>query len=197
MGKHTIRASVQQDYVRLREVSGDMLCLVSATAPSQRIYRAVLEVSAINFTLKSEDEQKAILAGYRAFLKALTFPMQVLIRYQRLDLRSYIQQVLNASSAVAGDTPTWRVLAESLVDFIKKLASQRTLIERHFYIVIPLAPERTGSPRFFPPLPFGRTRRRQVTAALGEKARQELDVRVEIGAAPTGVDRVAQPSPAR
>jgi Helicase HerA, central domain len=182
MGKHTIRASVQQDYVRLREVSGDMLCLVSATSPSKRSYRAVLEVSAINFTLKSEDEQEAIIAGYRAFLKALTFPMQVLIRNQRLDLRSYIQQVLDASSTAAGGTPTWRALAESLVDFIKKLASQRTLIERHFYIVIPLAPKSGGggSHRFFPLLPFGRTRRRQVTAVTGEKARQELDVRVEM-----------------
>jgi Helicase HerA, central domain len=181
MRKHTTRASVQKDYVRLREVSGDMLCLVSATAPSQRIYRAVLEVSAINFTLKSEDEQEAIIAGYRAFLKALTFPLQVLIRSQRLDLRSYIQQIRDASSAAVGGTSTWQEMAESLVDFITKLASQRTLIERHFYIVIPLAPESAGSRSFFPRLPMmGRTKRRQVSLTTSEKARQELDVRVEM-----------------
>src|SRR3979411_1646294 len=171
MRKHTTRASVQKDYVRLREVSGDMLCLASAPSPSKRIYRAVLEVSAINFTLKSEDEQEAIIAGYRAFLKALTFPLQVLIRHQRLDVRSYIQQVIEASSAAAGGTSTWQALAESLVDFIKKLASQRTLIERHFYIVMPLAPASAGSQRFFSPLAPGRNKRKHVTLTMAEKAR--------------------------
>src|SRR5579872_7323402 len=87
-------ASVQQHYVSLREVSGDMLCLASSgTASRRRLYRAVVEVSAINFTLSSEEEQEAIIAGYRAFLKALTFPIQVLVRNQRLDLRTYLQRV--------------------------------------------------------------------------------------------------------
>src|SRR5947209_13930110 len=117
MGKHTTRASVQQDYVRLREVSGDMLCLVSATAPSQRTYRAVLEVSAINFTLKSEDEQEAIIAGYRALLKALTFPVQIVIRNQRLDLRSYIQRLTGENPAASGPS-AWRELSASLADFV-------------------------------------------------------------------------------
>ena len=66
MRLQTVRSSVQEEYVRLREISGDMLCLASPSSPTQRTYRAVLEVSAINFTLKSEDEQEAIIAGYTA-----------------------------------------------------------------------------------------------------------------------------------
>src|SRR5438132_10109607 len=103
MRKSTIRSSVQQEYVRLREIAGDMLCLASPSSPTQRTYRAVLEVSAINFTLKSEDEQEAIIAGYRALLKALTFPMQILIRNQRLDLRTYMQRLIGeVPQAVSG-----------------------------------------------------------------------------------------------
>src|SRR5437660_11586032 len=101
MRQRTVRSSVQQEYVRLREISGDMLCLDSPSSPRQRTYRAVLEVSAINFTLKSEDEQEAIIAGYRALLKALTFPMQIVIRNQRLDLRTYIQRLTGENPAAA------------------------------------------------------------------------------------------------
>jgi hypothetical protein len=48
----------------------------------QREFRAILEVSATNYTLRSEEEQESMIAGYRAFLKALTFPIQILVRSQ-------------------------------------------------------------------------------------------------------------------
>lgn len=180
MPQRTVRASVQQAYVRLREISGDMLCLHSATSPTQRTYRAVLEVSAINFTLKSEDEQEAIIAGYRAFLKALTFPLQIVIRNQRLDLRTYIERLTGEPAKPASGTSAWQELAESLADFVQKLASQRTLIERHFYVIIPLDPT-GGAARnqlFFPLL--GRKKRRQAGTETLERARQDLAVRSEM-----------------
>jgi len=43
--------------------------------------RSVLLISSINFSLKSEDEQNAIIAVYVNFLNTLDFPMQILVLF--------------------------------------------------------------------------------------------------------------------
>ena len=91
------KGSVQSEFVRLRDIAHNVLCLASPTSPTnpmQREYRAILEVSATNYTLTSEEEQELMITGYRAFLKSLTFPMQILVRSQQLDLQPYVQSVL-------------------------------------------------------------------------------------------------------
>src|SRR5438045_1345588 len=97
MKRSRIQTSVQRDFVRLRETTGDMLCLYASTSPTRRMYRAVLEVTPINFLLKAEDEQEAIIERFRALIKSLTFPLQILVRNQCLDLTPYIQQLLTGT----------------------------------------------------------------------------------------------------
>ena len=41
--------------------------------------RMVLNVSSLNFSLKSQDEQTAIILEYQNFLNALDFPIQIYI----------------------------------------------------------------------------------------------------------------------
>jgi len=78
--------SVQRDVVRLRETSGEMLCLYAPGSPTRRSYRSVLEVSPINLSLKAQDEQEAIIERFGALIRSLSFPVQILVRNQRLDL---------------------------------------------------------------------------------------------------------------
>src|SRR5260370_16742178 len=98
--------SVQQQYVRAREVSGEVLCLWSPLSPTRRAYRTILDISPINFLLKAEEEQAALLNRYTALLKALTFPVQILIRNQYLDLLPYPARVQEHPCAQAIDPPT-------------------------------------------------------------------------------------------
>jgi hypothetical protein len=67
------QASVQRDMLRLRETWGEMLCLSAPGSPTQRSYRAVLQVSPINLSLKAEDEQEAIIERFAALIKSLSF----------------------------------------------------------------------------------------------------------------------------
>jgi len=78
--------SVQCDLLHVRETSGDMLCLATPGSPTQRSYRAVLEVFPINLALKAQEEQEAIIERFGALIRSLSFPLQVLVRNQRLDL---------------------------------------------------------------------------------------------------------------
>jgi len=123
--------SVQRDMVYLRETKGDMLCLYAPGSPTKRSYRAALEVSPINFSLKAEEEQEAIIERFAARIRSLSFPLQILVRNQRLDLASYIGRLLAQPVGQVQHLPTWYALARSLADLLQKIASQRTLIERH------------------------------------------------------------------
>lgn len=71
-----------------------MLCLYAPGSPTRRSYRAVLEVAPINLALKVEDEQEPIIEHFGALIRSLSFPLQVLVRNQRLDLSPYIQHLL-------------------------------------------------------------------------------------------------------
>src|SRR5436190_13764899 len=144
MGKHsdTIAlpsksrvGSVQSEFVRLRDIAHNVLCLGSPTNQLQHEYRAILEVSATNYTLTSEEEQEHIVAVYHAFLKSLTFPIQILVRSQQLDLQLYVQNVLETSTTIQHGT--WRELALSHAQYVRELAARRTLLEHRFYLIIP------------------------------------------------------------
>jgi len=98
---HARRGSVQAQYMPLREVAGDVLCLAADGDLEARFYRSVLEVTSTNHTLRSGDEQESIVATYRDFLKALEFPLQILVRSQRLDLTPYLTRLSEAVPAPA------------------------------------------------------------------------------------------------
>src|SRR5882672_1123291 len=59
--------------IDIREIKDGVLIL-----PNHR-YRVVLHVSPVNFELRSEDEQDAIIETYESFLNSVGVPLQVLI----------------------------------------------------------------------------------------------------------------------
>ena len=69
-GKH---GSVQE-MLPLEEIVEGVLCLRGGD------YRAVIQAQSVNFALKSEEEQEAVMAAYRSFLNSLSHPVQMLVR---------------------------------------------------------------------------------------------------------------------
>jgi hypothetical protein len=175
------RGSVQEAFVQVREIAHNVLCLASTDSPTQREYRAILEVSSTNYTLKSEEEQDLMIAGYRAFLKALAFPIQILVRSQELDLSPYVQHLQETAAQSAAD-PMWRDLADSHAQFVRELAARRTLLTHHFYLILPSDQgPGTRQPALAHLLPVGRKRARErIKAETLEKAQQQLDLRAEV-----------------
>lgn len=180
-------ASVQQQYVRVREVQGDVLCLWAPSAPTRSTYRTILEIAPINFLLKAEEEQLALLDRYGALLKALTFPLQIIVRNQPLDLRPYLAQIQDQARTFqetgesrnvrSQESVCWPELAQDLETLLKRLGSQHTLLTRTCYLVIP-APDALEPARAR--LPWRTKQRRIREEALRFRALQELAVRVEM-----------------
>ena len=123
------RASIQQSKLYLEDIADGVVTLSGGD------HRMLLEVFALNFDLKSPVEQEAIVAGFRAMLNALTFPVQILVRIQRLDVEGYAEE-LRRRAGVETNGPL-RELALAQVGLVRELASSRFLLGRRFFVIVP------------------------------------------------------------
>src|SRR5438270_10861132 len=73
-----------QRFLPIAEIRGDTVLLKNGG------YRAVLEVEALNFNLKSETEQQGIISGYEAFVNTISFPLQIVIRSAKMNIDPYL-----------------------------------------------------------------------------------------------------------
>jgi hypothetical protein len=123
------RMASVQNLLPLEDIVDGVLCLRGGD------YRAVLEAQSVNFALRSDEEKEGIMAGYRAFLNALSYPVQVLVRILPTDVETYLVALREHPGGRGAEA-----LARLALDheaFVRRLARERTLLERRFYVVVP------------------------------------------------------------
>ena len=163
--------SVQERFVATREVQANLLCLACPQGAQKRDYRAVLEVTGINYHLKSEEEQLLITDLFQLFLAGLSHPIQILVRVRPMNLEPYLERFDLSSLQEFQMLPA---LATSLIHFLRHLATQRTLLARTFYLIVPFSPP-SSPPSATRGWPWQHTRKRRRLAEL-EQARQQVDL---------------------
>jgi hypothetical protein len=84
--KQPVRGSTQQ-FIEIEDIMEDIVILKDGSCC------LVIETTAVNFGLLSEEEQDALIYAYASFLNSLSFPLQVLILSKRMDISSYIERV--------------------------------------------------------------------------------------------------------
>ena len=96
--------------------------------------RVVLETSSINFELKSEAEQDALIDVYQSFLNSLACPLQILVRIRELDLDKYLENFQHSLTDESEDV--YKLEAANYTEFIKSLVTTNKILARRFYVVI-------------------------------------------------------------
>src|SRR3989344_3359760 len=76
-----------QAYLPIAEIRDGVVILKDGTL------RSVLMVSSINFALKSEDEQNALVSAYVGFLNSLDFPIQIVVQSRKLQIGPYLEKL--------------------------------------------------------------------------------------------------------
>ena len=98
-------------------------------------YRAILQVSSLNFELRSEEEQDAIIETYESFLNSVGSNLQILVRTREIDMDKYLEDL---AERLDGETvPIYRTQLENYDEFIRSLITDNKILTRHFYIVLP------------------------------------------------------------
>jgi hypothetical protein len=101
-------------------------------------YRLVMSTTSINFELKSEEEQDALINTYESFLNSISFNIQFLIRTREIDMDSYLNSL---SGKIAREAlPIYKSQLEGYRQFISNLITANKILSRHFYIIIPYEP---------------------------------------------------------
>lgn len=98
-------------------------------------YRAILGVSPVNFELKSEDEQDAIIDTYESFLNSVGCPLQILVRTREIDMDRYLSD-LEAGRASEKEA-VYRGQLDNYGEFIKGLIDTNRILTRSFYVIVP------------------------------------------------------------
>ncbi len=130
-----------QKYLDIAEFRSDVIIMKDGTL------RGVIMVSSMNFFLKSDDEQNAIIQGYRQFLNAIDFPMQILVQSRRFDISKYIARLDEMEKKQTND-----LLKLQIADyrqFISELVEMGNIMDKKFFVIIPYDPLSDGKRGFF------------------------------------------------
>jgi len=130
-----------QKYLDISEIRDDCVILKDGTL------RAVLTVSSINFALKSEEEQNAIISAYMQFLNALDFPLQIVINSRRLDITPYLEKLKKAERTQTNEL--LRMQIRGYIEYIQELVQIGEIMTKHFYVVVPYSPFSDKKKGFF------------------------------------------------
>lgn len=101
-------------------------------------YRAILQVSSLNFELRSEEEQDAIIDIYESFLNSIGSSLQILVRTREIDMDKYLDDL--KSRLHEEKEQIYRTQLESYDEFIRSLITTNKILTRHFYIIVPYHP---------------------------------------------------------
>ncbi len=108
--------------------------------------RAVIEVSAINFELRSEGEQIAILQNFQRFVNSIDFPLQIVINSRKLNIDEYVKLIDQSANELTNEL--LKIQATEYSKFVKELSDLSNIMSKKFYLVVPFyvfeAPSKSG-----------------------------------------------------
>lgn len=121
-----------QNTLQLSEVRDNMVVMIDGSM------RAVVACRSINFDLMSDRERDGVEYSYQQFLNSLNFPVQILIRSQRVDIGPYLDKL--AATRRTQDNMLLGVLMDDYIKYIDILSQEANIMEKTFYIVVPYFP---------------------------------------------------------
>ena len=163
-----------QRFVPIAEIKDDAVILKDGTI------RGVILVSSINFALKSEDEQNAIIQSYTQFLNSFEFPVQVVIQSRKLDIDEYLQRLEKVEKEQMNEL--LKMQTREYRQFVNELIELADIMSKRFYVIVPYAPvTKKSSKKFFDRVQelFAPSRIIQLKKSQFEKYHTELAKRVD------------------
>jgi len=133
--------SSTQEYLDINEIREGVVILKDGGM------RMVLLASSINFALKSEAEQNAIVGRYQGFLNAINFPVQIVIQSRKLDLEKYIEKLNLRLKAETNELIQLQI--NDYIEFIKRLITLANIMEKKFFVVISYTPPKVQARSWF------------------------------------------------
>jgi len=100
--------------------------------------KGILLVSSLNFALKSEDEQMAIIYQFQNFLNSLDFSCQIVVNSRRVNITGYIDKIKDLENKQKNEL--LKIQTAEYRAFIEEIVANGSIMSKSFYVVVPYFP---------------------------------------------------------
>lgn len=125
-------STAAQKFVEIRDIKDGVVVMKNGKLCM------VLLASSINFALKSQDEQHAILLQFQQFLNTIDFSLQIYIQSRRLNINPYLDTLQNLESKQ--DNDLMRVQLREYIEFIRTFTTEVSVMSKNFFVIVPYSP---------------------------------------------------------
>lgn len=125
----SVNSKPTQDFIPIKEVRDGIIIL------KDNSMRLLVMTSTINFGLKSEEEQAAVLMQFQSFLNSLEFSTQIYIQSRRLDIKPYL--ALLSARLQETVSELMRIQIQEYIIFIQNFTDTTAIMTKSFFVVIP------------------------------------------------------------
>lgn len=167
--------SPAQDFIPVKEIRDGVIILKDGS------FCSIVDVTSINLSLRSAEEQMAVIGGFQSFLNTLDFPVQIIIQSRRYDVRPYIISLENRMREQ--QEPLLQIQTREYIEFIRSFAETRNIMRKSFYVVVsyvpPIVSQSKGLQKIFS---FLEKKTNTVNQSLSnfEEQRVQLEQRVSV-----------------
>lgn len=130
-----------QKYLPISGIKNDCVVLKDGSL------RGLILCSSVNFSLKSDKEQKSIIAGYISFINSLEWPIQIVIQSRKLNIESYLEKLKKREAEQTNDL--LRMQMKDYANYIKELVELGEIMTKKFFIIVPYNPLGDKKRKFF------------------------------------------------
>lgn len=99
--------------------------------------RGIFMVSSINFALKSEDEQNAIIFQFQNFLNSLDFSIEIVMQSKKLNITGYLDKLKELEAKERNEL--LKIQIAEYQKFIRELIRGGAIMSKQFFVIIPFS----------------------------------------------------------
>jgi len=125
-----MQASTQQ-FLEIDQIKEGVILL------RNKAMRGVIMVSSLNFALKSEEEQNAIIYQFQNFLNSLDFSLEIVVQSRRLNITGYLDKLKELEKRQENEL--LKTQTAGYQKFIKDLIGGGAIMSKTFFAVVPFA----------------------------------------------------------
>ena len=124
-----IREKTVQEWIPIRHIMKEGIIEIE-----NNVYIKILEVTPINYNLKSDLEKEAILNSFKIFFRTCQFDIQILIQSNKEDLTHHISKIKKYVSKK--ENKYLKNISENYIQYISNLNNNKKSSSKKFYIII-------------------------------------------------------------
>ena len=124
-----IKEKTVQEWIPIKQILKDGIIEIE-----NNVYIKLLEVTPINYNLKSDLEKEAILNSFKIFFRTCQFDIQILIQSNKEDLTHHISRIKKYVSKK--ENKYLKNISENYIQYISNLNNNKKSSSKKFYIII-------------------------------------------------------------